>query len=194
MICLSSSYCSTEFIYRRLHLLITDLIDFMHAKVSELRGRADETARTVISFQNEGLEPPQNLDVNFELLMLCVAKLYGDKRATITLCNEYWGPTDAVGGIGGGGGGGGANGGGGSVVNYVQNTSRAVSLFKFIRLASEFLPQTLFKSYLRMIAGLTGTEFAARCAFNLLKNSQNISATYAVSWDHFFNALNNYFK
>ncbi|KAM8720864.1 hypothetical protein ACLKA7_006842 [Drosophila subpalustris] len=171
---------STEFIYRRLHLLITDFIDFMHAKVSELRGRADETARTVISFQNEGLEPPPNLDVNFELLMLCVAKLYGDKRATITLCNEYWGPTDtsAINGF----------------TNQVQNTSRAISLFKFIRLASELLPQTLFKSYLKMIAGLTRTEFAARCAFNLLKNSQNLSASYAVSWDHFFNALNNYFN
>lgn len=171
---------STEFIYRRLHLLITDFIDFMHAKVSELRGRADETARTVISFQNEGLEPPPNLDVNFELLMLCVAKLYGDKRATITLCNDYWGPaeTSAINGF----------------TNQVQNTSRAISLFKFIRLASELLPQTLFKSYLKMIAGLTRTEFAARCAFNLLKNSQNLSASYAVSWDHFFNALNNYFK
>ncbi|KAH8396312.1 hypothetical protein KR222_008106, partial [Zaprionus bogoriensis] len=171
----------TEFIYRRLHHLITDFIDFMHAKVSELRGRADEAARTVINFQNEGLEPPANLDTNFELLMLCVAKLYGDKRATITLCNEYWGPTDSVASSNG-------------TVHYVQNTSRAVSLFKFIRLASEFLPQTLFKSYLKMIAGLTRTEYAARCAFNLLKNSQNISATYAVSWDHFFNALNNYFN
>lgn len=171
---------STEFIYRRLHLLITDFIDFMHAKVSELRGRADETARTLSSFQNEGLEPPPNLDVNFELLMLCVAKLYGDKRATITLCNDYWGPTD-ISNISG-------------YTNHVQNTSRAISLFKFIRLASELLPQTLFKSYLKMIAGLTRTEFAARCAFNLLKNSQNLSTSYAVSWDHFFNALNNYFN
>ncbi|TDG40592.1 hypothetical protein AWZ03_012989 [Drosophila navojoa] len=170
---------STEFIYRRLHLLITDFIDFMHAKVSELRGRADETARTVISFQNEGLEPPPNLDCSFELLMLCVARLYGDKRVTIILCNEYWGPTDASTPNSG---------------NYVQNTSRAVSLFKFIRLASELLPQTLFRSYLKMIAGLTRTEFAARCAFNLLKNSQNLSSTYAVSWDHFFYALNNYFN
>lgn len=170
---------STEFIYRRLHLLITDFIDFMHAKVSELRGRADETARTVISFQNEGLEPPPNLDCSFELLMLCVARLYGDKRVTIILCNEYWGPTDVSTPNSG---------------NYVQNTSRAVSLFKFIRLASELLPQTLFRSYLKMIAGLTRTEFAARCAFNLLKNSQNLSSTYAVSWDHFFYALNNYFK
>ncbi|KAH8290089.1 hypothetical protein KR044_013111, partial [Drosophila immigrans] len=165
---------STEFIYRRLHMLITDFIDFMHAKVSELRGRADETARTMVSFQNEGLEPPPHLDVNFELLMLCVAKLYGDKRVVITLCNEYWGPTDSA--------------------DQVINTSRAISLFKFIRLASDLLPQTLFKSYLNMIAGLTRTEFAARCAFNLLKNSPNLSSSCAVSWDHFFNALNNYFN
>ncbi|XP_034102532.1 nuclear pore complex protein Nup205 [Drosophila albomicans] len=165
---------STEFIYRRLHVLITDFIDFMHAKVSELRGRADETARTMVSFLNEGLEPPPHLDVNFELLMLCVAKLYGDKRAVITLCNEYWGPTDSA--------------------DQQTNTSRAISLFKFIRLASDLLPQTLFKSYLNMIAGLTRSEFSARCAFNLLKNSPNLSSSCAVSWDHFFNALNNYFN
>ncbi|ALC49201.1 CG11943 [Drosophila busckii] len=165
---------STEFIYRRLHLLITDFIDFMHAKVSELRGRADETSRTILSFQGEGLEPPGNLDENFELLMLCVSKLYGDARVTITLCNEYWGPTDAA--------------------NSVGNSSRAISLFKFIRLASDLLPQTLFKPYLKMIAGLTRSDTAARCAFNLLKSTQQVSKTYAVSWDHFFNALNNYFN
>ncbi|KAH8386462.1 hypothetical protein KR093_000678, partial [Drosophila rubida] len=165
---------STEFIYRRLHVLITDFIDFMHAKVSELRGRADEAARTMVSFQNEGLEPPPNLDMSFELLMLCVAKLYGDKRAVITLCNEYWGPSDSG--------------------DQGTNTSRAISLFKFIRLASDLLPQTLFKAYLSMIAGLTRTEYSARCAFNLLKNSPNLSSSYAVSWDHFFNALSNYFN
>ncbi|XP_016950249.1 nuclear pore complex protein Nup205 [Drosophila biarmipes] len=174
---------STEFIYRRVHLLITDFIDFMHAKVSELRGRADESARTVISFLNEGLEPPPNLDSNFELLMLCVAKLYGDPRVSIKLCNEYWGPSDPTGSTFG-------------VIlpTAFKNTSRSVSLFKFISLASELLPQTLFKAYLKMISGLTRTEFAARCAFNMLKLPQVTTGTYAVSWDHFFTTLANYYN
>jgi len=164
-------------------LLITDFIDFMHAKVSELRGRADESARTVISFLNEGLEPPPNLDSNFELLMLCVAKLYGDPRVSIKLCNEYWGPSDPTGSTFG-------------VIlpTAFKNTSRSVSLFKFISLASELLPQTLYKSYLKMISGLTRTEFSARCAFNMLKLAQVTTGTYAVSWDHFFTTLANYYK
>ncbi|XP_017067012.1 nuclear pore complex protein Nup205 [Drosophila eugracilis] len=174
---------NTEFIYRRLHLLITDFIDFMHGKVSELRGRADESARTIISFLNEGLEPPPNLDSNFELLMLSVAKLYGDPRVNIKLCNEYWGPCDPTGASFG-------------VIlpKAFKNTSRSVSLFKFISLASELLPQTLFKSYLKMISGLTRTEFSARCAFNLLKMPQVNTGTYAVSWDHFFSSLGNYYN
>ncbi|XP_016942363.3 nuclear pore complex protein Nup205 [Drosophila suzukii] len=174
---------NTEFFYRRVHLLITDFIDFMHAKVSELRGRADESARTVISFLNEGLEPPPNLDSNFELLMLCVAKLYGDPRVSIKLCNEYWGPSDPTGSTFG-------------VIlpTAFKNTSRSVSLFKFISLASELLPQTLYKSYLKMISGLTRTEFSARCAFNMLKLAQVTTGTYAVSWDHFFTTLANYYN
>ncbi|XP_068141155.1 nuclear pore complex protein Nup205 [Drosophila tropicalis] len=190
---------TTQFFYRRVHMLITDFIDFMHAKVAELRGRADETARTVISFTNEGLEPPTNLDTNFELLMLCVAKLYGDKRSCVNLCNEYWGPAEA----GGGGNAVAVNAGGSTTTtttasgnngNYLKNTARSVSLFKFISLASELLPQTLFKSYLKMLTGLTRTKFSARCAFNLLKNSQTLTPAYAVSWDHFFTALTNYYN
>ncbi|XP_017097003.2 nuclear pore complex protein Nup205 [Drosophila bipectinata] len=174
---------STEFIYRRMHLLITDFIDYMHGKVSELRGRADEAARMVVSFANEGLEPPPNIDSNFELLMLCVAKLYGDPRVTIRLCDEYWGPCDPTG-----------TGFGVLAATPTPNSSRSVSLFKFISLASELLPQTLFKSYLKMITGLTRTEFAARCAFNLLKNCQAVTSSYTVSWDHFFSALANYYN
>uniref|UniRef100_A0A6P4EG87 Nuclear pore complex protein Nup205 n=1 Tax=Drosophila rhopaloa TaxID=1041015 RepID=A0A6P4EG87_DRORH len=174
---------TTEFIYRRVHLLITDFIDFMHAKVSELRGRADESARTVISFLNEGLEPPPNLDSNFELLMLCVAKLYGDPRVSLKLCNEYWGPSDPTGSTFGV-----------LLPTAFKNTSRSVSLFKFISLASELLPQTLFKSYLKMISGLTRTEFSARCAFNMLKLAQVTSGTYTVCWDHFFTTLANYYN
>nr|ACI88735.1 RE24713p [Drosophila melanogaster] len=167
---------STQFFYRRVHLLITDFIDFMNSKVSELRGRADESSHTIISFLNEGLEPPPNLDSNFELLMLCVAKMHGDPRVTIRLCNEYWGPGDPNGST------------------AFKNTSRSVSLFKFISLASDLLPQTLFKAYLKMISGLTRTDFSARCAFNMLRVPQMATGgKYAVSWDHFFTTLGNYY-
>ncbi|XP_022232399.2 nuclear pore complex protein Nup205 [Drosophila obscura] len=178
---------NTEFIYRRAHLLITDFIDFMHAKVAELRNRADESARTVISFLNEGLEPPPNLDANFELLMLCVARLYGDRRASYSLCNEYWCASDT-----------GTTPDRSSNDNAglfaLSNSSRAVSLFKFISLASELLPQTLFKSYLKMITGLTRTKLAARSAFNLLKNSPSSASSYSMGWDHFFQALASYYS
>ncbi|XP_001354955.4 nuclear pore complex protein Nup205 [Drosophila pseudoobscura] len=187
---------NTESIYRRAHLLITDFIDFMHAKVAELRNRADESARTVISFLNEGLEPPPNLDANFELLMLCVSRLYGDRRANHTLCNEYWGASDTAtsAGSGGGSGGGGGSGSGNNAGLYAMNSSRAVSLFKFISLASELLPQTLFKSYLKMITGLTRTELSARSAFNLLKNTPSGSSSFSMGWDHFFQALASYYS
>ncbi|XP_030381528.1 nuclear pore complex protein Nup205 [Scaptodrosophila lebanonensis] len=165
-----------EFIFRRMHMLITDFIDFMHAKVSELRNCADEKARIGVNNQNEDGGPPPSMDGNFEMLMLCVAKLYGDRRGVINLCNDYWESTNPVNG------------------NYAKNTARAVSLFKFIRLASELLPQTLFKSYVKMITGLTRTEFSARCAFNLLKQSQTSPTTYSVSWDHFFTSLGNYYN
>ncbi|KAL9696163.1 hypothetical protein quinque_015448 [Culex quinquefasciatus] len=60
----------TEFYYRRMHVLFTDFIELMHSKVTELRARADETARTVQAFQQQGLDPPANLCRNFEALLL----------------------------------------------------------------------------------------------------------------------------
>ncbi|KAH8273367.1 hypothetical protein KR018_011887 [Drosophila ironensis] len=172
-----------EFIYRRVHALITDFIDFMHGKVAELRGRADESVRMMESYANEGLEPPPNLDANFELLMLCVAKLYGDPRVTLRLCDDFWGPSDPSG-----------TGFGVLADAPITNTSRSVSLFKFISLSSELLPQALFISYLKMITGISRTAFSARCAFNLLKNYQSVTSTYSVSWDHFFSALGSYYN
>ncbi|XP_034670932.1 nuclear pore complex protein Nup205 isoform X4 [Drosophila subobscura] len=185
---------NTEFIYRRAHLLITDFIDFMHAKVAELRNRADESARTVISFLNEGLEPPPNVDANFELLMLCVARLYGDRRASHSLCNEYWGASETAVITAPNSSNHADNAGDDGNLFAFTNSSRAVSLFKFISLASELLPQTLFKSYLKMITGLTRTELAARSAFNLLKNTPATASSYSMGWDHFFQALASYYR
>uniref|UniRef100_A0A1A9X212 Uncharacterized protein n=1 Tax=Glossina brevipalpis TaxID=37001 RepID=A0A1A9X212_9MUSC len=126
----------------RSHILFTDFIDFMHSKVTELRGRADETSKTVMTFVNEGLEPPSYLDCNFEMLTLCTGKFYKNNKVDPSLCMEYWGPLDVS-------------------QASSKSTTRSVSLFKFIRLAGKLLPRTLFVSYLKMIARLSCYEQSA---------------------------------
>ncbi|KAM7343656.1 nuclear pore complex protein Nup205 [Cochliomyia hominivorax] len=162
-----------QFFYRRIHMIFTDFIDFMHSKVTELRGRADETAKTLISYAKEGLEPPSNLDHNFEMLLLCIGKFYKGNKAGLGLCVEYWGPLETA-------------------TNCVT-TTRSVSLFKFIRLAGELLPTTLFVPYLKMIAGLASCERSARCTFNLLKQAAGLTGSTALSWEHFFSCLSRYY-
>ncbi|XP_055390089.1 nuclear pore complex protein Nup205 [Condylostylus longicornis] len=164
----------TEFFYRRIHTIFTDFIDYMHSKVTELRGRADETARTVQSFAQQGLDSPPNLDRNFESLMLAVGKLYIRDDLKLNLCVEYWGPMELQ-------------------TNYAKSTPRSVSLFKFIRLAGDLLPPILFVPYMKMLAGLSSSEHAARCAFNLLKQGSGLTNSTTISWDHFFGSLCRYY-
>ncbi|XP_052893264.1 nuclear pore complex protein Nup205 [Anopheles moucheti] len=166
----------TEFFYRRLHTLFADFIELMHSKVTELRGRADETARTVQVYQQQGIEPPTNLCRNFEMLLLSVGKLYANDRQHLNLSMEYWGPTESAHSFSG-----------------HRISSRSVCLFKFIRLAGELLPPTLFIPYLKMLAGLSCNLQAARSAFNLLKQGSAYSGSSTVSWDHFFNSLSEYY-
>lgn len=165
----------TEFFYRRLHILFTDFIEIMHTKVTELRARADETARTVISYQQQGLEPPSNIDNNFANLLCAIGKFYENDKLNLQLSLEYWGPMEHSG-------------------TYHRTSSRSVCLFKFMRLAGDLLPQTLFIPYLKMLAGLSGNPQAARNAFNLLKQGNGTSGTPSVSWDHFFTSLARYYQ
>uniref|UniRef100_A0A1A9Z711 Nuclear pore complex protein Nup205 n=1 Tax=Glossina pallidipes TaxID=7398 RepID=A0A1A9Z711_GLOPL len=163
-----------EFFFRRLHMLFIDFIDFMHFKVTELRGRAGETAKTVMSFINEGLEPPPNLDCNFEMLTLCIGKFYKNNSANPSLCMEYWGKLDVS-------------------QASAKSTTRSVSVFKFIRLAGELLPRTLFVPYLKMIAGLSCYEQSARNTFNLLKQTSGLTGSSTLSWEHFFSSFTRYY-
>ncbi|XP_035778429.1 nuclear pore complex protein Nup205-like [Anopheles albimanus] len=174
----------TEFFYRRIHTLFADFIELMHSKVTELRGRADETARTVQLYQQQGIEPPANLCRNFETLLLAVGKFYGNDRLQLHLSVEYWGPSEFM------------------TSAALRSSSRSVCLFKFIRLAGELLPPTLFIPYLKMLAGLSCNPQSARSAFNLLRHSSMVhaysqtmpnSGSSTVSWDHFFNSLIAYF-
>lgn len=148
----------------------------MHSKVTELRGRADETARTVQCYEQQGLKPPDNLDNSFEQLMLGIGKFYEkDTQLNLMLCMEYWGPMEVP-------------------TNYSKTTSRSVSLFKFIRLAGDLLPATLFVPYLKMLYGLSTCEKAARNTFNLLKQGSGMSGSNTISWDHFFGSLARYYS
>lgn len=171
-----SSVFQTEFYFRRIHFLLTDFIEFMHSKVNELRARADETARTIQCHQQQGLDPPPNLDRHFETLLLTVGKLYSNDKMSLNLDLEYWGPMETSG-------------------NYQQQrtSNRSVSLFKFIRLAGELLPPILLIPYLKMLAGLSSCQQSARNAFNLLKQGSNISGSTTLSWEHFFGSISRYY-
>lgn len=165
----------TEFFYRRMHILFTDFIEVMHSKVTELRARADETARTVQNFQQQGIEPPSNVDNNFANLLNTIGKFYENDTLNLNLSLEYWGPMELTG-------------------VYHRTSSRSVCLFKFMRLAGELLPQILFIPYLKMLAGLSGNPQSARNAFNLLRQGNGTSGTAHVSWDHFFTSLTRYYQ
>ncbi|XP_011172617.2 nuclear pore complex protein Nup205 [Solenopsis invicta] len=168
-----------EFYIRYFHTLISDFILLMPVKVKELRSRADESMRLIQAFQQEGIEPPMNLDNHFEYLMLMVAELYKEDPLKLNLAMDYWchhTDTTHV-----------------SAPAYISRLpSRQVALFKFIRLAGEILPAGLFVPYMKMIASLASSPQAARYAFNFFKpNGSSGSAT--ISWDHFFNSLNRYY-
>uniref|UniRef100_A0A1B0FYB5 Uncharacterized protein n=1 Tax=Phlebotomus papatasi TaxID=29031 RepID=A0A1B0FYB5_PHLPP len=163
-----------EFFLRRLHILLTDFVELMHSKVTELRASADDTARTVQGYQDSGIEPPAQISRDFETLLLIVGKLYANDQLGLCLCLEYWGPMETA-------------------TNYQRSSSRSVSLFKFIRLAGELLPPLLFVPYLKMLAGLSSCEQSARNTFNLLKQGSTISGRTAITWDHFFNSFTQYY-
>lgn len=165
---------TTEFYFRKMHVLLTDFIELMHSKVKELRAGADETAKTVQCYIEQGIDPPINLCHNFETLLLAVGKLYENDRLRLGLSLEYWGPMEVAG-------------------NYPRASSRSVSLFKFIRLAGELLPPILFIPYLKMLAGLSSCQQSARNAFNLLKQGSGVSGSTTLSWDHFFSSLTRYY-
>jgi nuclear pore complex protein Nup205 len=79
-----------EFYLRRLHSLVTDLIVQMPLKIKDLRNKADEVARNIFVYQQEGLEPPSNLPLDFQWLLNFIAVLYGEDPLELELCLEFW--------------------------------------------------------------------------------------------------------
>ncbi|XP_034945477.1 nuclear pore complex protein Nup205 [Chelonus insularis] len=163
-----------EFYIRYFHSFISDFITLMPMKVKELRSRADESMRFIAAYQQEGVEPPLNLDDHFEYLMLMVAELYKKDPLKLNLVLDYWYQHNEN-----------------HISVHSRLPARQVALFKFVRLAGEILPAGLFVPYLKMIASLASSPQAARHAFNFLKPNGSSGST--ISWDHFFNSLNRYY-
>nr|CAD7411891.1 unnamed protein product [Timema cristinae] len=172
-----------QFYLQRLHTLITDFLVLMPTKVKELRTRGDETARTVQVYAHEGLEPPASLTHHFEHLLLTVERFYRDNPLGLELALDFWCPTDTTKHS--------------TIYLYgipskqvttsypLISLSKQVVLFKFVRMAGEMLPPTLFVPYLKMLRSLASSPQCSRYAFNMLKeNSSN-----NLSWDHFFSSL-----
>ncbi|KAJ3662888.1 hypothetical protein Zmor_007206 [Zophobas morio] len=165
------------FVFKRMHHLLTDFIVYMYPKVKELRIKADEIARTVQIYTREGLDAPPNLPRYFEYLMLAVAKFYSKDTLNTEYVLSYWSPVELNSGQ----------------YSSQRSTSRAVSLFKFVRLAGDMLPPTLFVPYLTMLSSLSTCPQAARHCFNMLKQV-GPQLTSTLSWDHFFSSFAQYYN
>lgn len=161
---------------RRLHSLMTDFIVFMPLKVKELRSRAEDAARTVQSYAQQGLEPPPNLPHHYEHLMLSIARLYREDPLHLELVLDYWCPTESSSSSG----------------FPFRSNSRQVSLFKFVRGSADNLSPSLYVAYMKMLCSLSSTQQAARHCFNLLKQNSPVNTCF-ISWDHFFTSLNRYY-
>lgn len=166
-----------EFLVKRMHYLITDFIVYMYSKVKELRMKADDTARTMQVYANEELEPPANLPRHFEQLMLTIAKFYEKDPLNLQLLLDFWSPLEIK-----------------ASQQYSHRSSpRAVALFKFVRLAGDMVPATLFVPYLKMLCSLSSNPQAARYCFNMLKQvSPGFNS--AITWDHFFSSFSRYYN
>ena len=181
-ILLSKCISQEEFYLRRMHQLLTDVIVSMPLKVKELRNRADDAARNKLMHEQEGIQfnvPLQGQ--HFEQLLCSIAKLYNDIEdpTHLDLLLDFWCPIET------------------SASGIERYPSRQISLYKFLRLAGDLLMPSLYTPYVEMLASLSRHPQASLHCFNLLKlnglgNNQG-GGTSSISWDHFFNSLNQYF-
>ncbi|XP_076311365.1 nuclear pore complex protein Nup205 isoform X1 [Tachypleus tridentatus] len=173
----SSSFHQEEFFVKRVHNLVIDFIILMPLKVKELRNRGDETARIIAAHVQEGLESPVDLPRHFEQLLELIAELYSKDPLGLELISEYWCPDNTA-----------------DTFTY-RPIQRQVSLYKFVRLAGDLLPASLFVPYMKMLTSLSGSPSCAHHCFNLLKmNGRNAGIQCSiVSWDHFFDSIHRYY-
>ncbi|XP_072164969.1 nuclear pore complex protein Nup205-like [Diadema setosum] len=178
-----------EFYVRRIHGLLTDFIVQMPLKVKEIRNRGDEAGRLIMSYEREGLEVSADLPRHFEDFMHLLGVLYENDPLQLELSLDFWNPPERTGspGIGGASY---------LSVYYHKQSQRQVSLFKFVRMAGDLLPPSLYIPYLHLLTGLSNGPQSAHQCFNLLKaNGMGAGGSVgSVSWDHFFLSLNRYYS
>ncbi|XP_057651912.1 nuclear pore complex protein Nup205 [Diorhabda carinulata] len=165
------------FLYKRIHNLMTDFIFSMYPKIKDLRMKADEIARTMQVYIREGLEVPANLPRYFEYLLLSVGKIYKNDVLNTDYVSDYWSPIEIN----------------PNQISASRAAPRSVALFKFIRLAGDVLPTTLFVPYLTMLSGLSSSQQTARHCFNMLKQA-GLHISGNLSWDHFFVSFSQYYN
>ncbi|KAF5282238.1 hypothetical protein FQA39_LY17658 [Lamprigera yunnana] len=161
-----------EILLRRIHCLLCDFIIQMFSKVKEMRIKADETARVMQAYVQEGLEPPPNLPRYFENLMEVITKFYSKDPLNLHYSLDYWFLEDC---------------------QSLRAAPRSMALFKFIRLAGDSILPSLFVPFINMLRSLSTFQQSARYCFNMLKQL-NPSYNSTVSWDHFFMSFNQYFN
>ena len=181
------SFHHEEFHLREIHNIITDFLVHFPLKVKELRNRGEEASRIILAHMQEGVKPPANLRRDFEQLLDLMAELYSKDPLGLELAVEFWCPSE-------------------NVVNptfsaysHVHQTyrppQRQISLYKFVRLAGDLLPPSMYIPYLKMLAGLANGPQSAYQCFNLLKTNGTLGGGHAstVSWDHIFMSFNQYY-
>ncbi|KAL3882663.1 hypothetical protein ACJMK2_028981 [Sinanodonta woodiana] len=167
-----------EFHLRRLHGLLTDFIYHMPLKVKDIRNRGDEAARIMLAHIQEGQEPPSTLKRDFEHLLNLLGRLYSKDPLHLELALEFWCPPEP-------------NSTSFQDVYHYRPPQRQVALHKFVRMAGDLLPASLYVPYVTMLEGLaTGPHCSQHC-FNLLKINGGSAST--VSWDHIFSSLGQYY-
>ncbi|CAC5405169.1 NUP205 [Mytilus coruscus] len=170
-----------EFYLRKIHGLITDFIFFMPLKVKELRNRSDEVARLSASQTLVEESDVVSASHGFEYLLFLIGHIYGKDPLGLNLSVEYWFPQETNMHE--------------SVYHY-RSPQKQVSLNKFIRLAGDLLPPSLYVPYINMLTGLASNSQSALHCFELLKANGLASGgpSSSVSWNHIFVSLNQYYS
>lgn len=168
-----------QFLYKRIHNLLSDFIYSMYPKVKDLRVKAEEIARTMQAYIREGLDAPVNLPRHFEYLLLTVGKFYSNNILDSDYVLSYWNPAE---------------------INSNQKSvtfkppTRSAALFRFIKLAGDVLPTPLFVPYITMLSGLASSQQTARYCFNLLNQVHPHVLSSNLSWNHFFYSFSQYYN
>ncbi|XP_071445952.1 nuclear pore complex protein Nup205-like [Hetaerina americana] len=209
----NASIYKEEFFLRRLHGLLADFIILHPTKVRELRRAADEAARTIQAYTQEGLEPPSNLQYHFESFLRSIGRLHERDPLGLQLALDYW-PRSALPDVRHG------------TAAHILSSAHLLgssdgrgALWRFVRQCGwgdspHPLPPALFVPYLQMLRGLSSTPRAAAQCFAFLRqqslqpspvlipeSSRGDTSTIGgmgpvpsspISWDHFFRSLHRY--